>query len=108
MFSRKFRLPASIQFLQPQFFNSGTFNLKISQNSFAYNRYGFVVGKKIDKRATERNALKRRFRACIEELHPALPQGYDMLFVLKLSAKEQTTEALMNELKKTLEAIRNV
>lgn len=48
-----------------------------------HNRFGFVVSKRVHKRASVRNRTKRRFRACIESMHPAIRPGYDLLFILR-------------------------
>ena len=79
------------------------FVLKIARNNLSYNRYGFIVGKKIDKRAVGRNRLKRRFRAGVETLSHELASGYDILFLLKKEAAEQTTEVLWNEIRYVLD-----
>lgn len=67
-------------------FSTPYFNLKIQTNRESVSRFGFVVSKKIDKRATVRNRVKRVLRSCIEESLPKIKQGYDLLFVLKKEA----------------------
>ena len=102
MFAKKFRLPASITFSQSKTIHSFSFSVKIQQNTLAYNRYGFVVSKNISKRAHIRNRTKRRFRACIEQLHKNLIIGSDMLFILKSTAVHVKSEVLQEEIKKVL------
>ena len=76
--------------------------MKVAPNKLLHNRYGFVVGKVIDKRSTHRNELKRRFRAQLEVLEPRLEKGYDILFILRKPAVENTTEELREETEKVL------
>jgi ribonuclease P protein component len=66
-----------------------------------------LLVKKVAKLAVDRNRLKRRFRACLEEMHKSLPEGYDFLFSLKKEALDQTTQVLHDEIKKTLEKWEN-
>lgn len=83
MLKRKYRLSAKIRFLKGQSFNTPFFILRASRNELDYNRYGFVVSKKIDKRAVIRNKVKRTFRLCIENILDEIKSGYDMLFIVK-------------------------
>ena len=105
MLQRSFRLPASTRLLRPKTTFTPYFAVKIAPNDFGFNRYGFVVSKKIDKRAVYRNRLKRRFRAGVELIQKEVPQGYDVLFILKKEAVEQITESLHKEVKKILSAL---
>lgn len=98
MFARKFRLPAQIPLDNAHTYLLDIALVKIKENGLSYNRYGFVVSKKISKRAHVRNRVKRRFRVCIEKLHPLLRSGYDVLFVLKSSAVKEETQDICTKL----------
>ncbi|RJQ38437.1 ribonuclease P protein component [Candidatus Microgenomates bacterium] len=83
MLKRKYRLSFK---KRPKFiisFNSPLFTLKIAKSDLLYNKYGFIVGKKVDKRAVVRNKLKRTVRGCIEDLFEEINTGHDFLFILK-------------------------
>lgn len=70
----------------PQFtkvFTSPYFILRIRKNDSANNKYGFLVSKRVDSRATVRNKIKRMMRKCIEEMLSEIKEGYDMLFIIK-------------------------
>jgi ribonuclease P protein component len=97
MFAKQFRLPATTSFIHAQSVSSPLFVVKVQQNTFPYNRYGFVVSKKISKRAHVRNRSKRRVRAYVEHLHNNLLQGYDILVILRQSVVDKQTHALQKE-----------
>jgi ribonuclease P protein component len=102
MFSRKYRLPVTLRFKNAILFSTPCFTLKIIKNTFPYNRYGFVVSKNVSKNAVERNKMKRRFRACVENQKEQIIQGHDILFLLKNQIKEKKTEVLAFLLKDCL------
>lgn len=98
MLQQQYRLPGSTRLISPVSFSTQTFFLKAAKNGLTHSRFGFVVRKTVDKRATARNRIRRLFRSCIEELLPEVKQGYDMLFLLKGRILEMKREELYNEL----------
>lgn len=58
-------------------------NLTNQQFNNTPSRFGFVISNKIDKRATRRNALKRRIRVAIEEELAQISGGLDVVIQLK-------------------------
>ncbi|MBU4016049.1 ribonuclease P protein component, partial [Patescibacteria group bacterium] len=82
MLKRKHRLPVRAKITRSSSHKSRTFRLIIYKNNNPFSRFGFVIGKKIDKRAVVRNRTKRVMRSCIEEMLPKIENGYDMLFIL--------------------------
>lgn len=101
MFKKENRLSAREKLSGPTL-NSELFSLKISKNSLSRSRFGFIVSKKIDKRATVRNSLKRKMRSCLEENFKLIKPGYDMLFVIKKKALEKSREEVCQEVTKIL------
>jgi ribonuclease P protein component len=89
LLKRNNRLPSEV-FRAEKTFSSSDFVLKISKNQISESRFGFVVSKKIDKRATARNRIKRTFRACIEEALENIKPGLDFLFIVKKAPDRQT------------------
>lgn len=81
-------------------FSTPYFNLRIQANKDRASRFGFVVSKKIDKRATVRNRVKRVLRSCIEENLESIKKGYDFSFILKSGAvgtnREQLCQAVFS------------
>ena len=104
MFASKFRLPARTQFPKVSS-QMSFFTFKYAKNSLEYNRYGFAASKKLDKRSSVRNRVKRQLRAVLESLHPTLSQGYDLLFVLRSpilkASQEQMSLEIVSVLKKS-------
>jgi len=62
-------------------------------------KVAFVVSTKVDKRATERNLIKRRMRQAVRELLPKLKNGYFLLII----AKKETKELDYDKIKKQLD-----
>jgi ribonuclease P protein component len=59
---------------------------KLSADSYKLPRgarFGFIVSNKVNKRATRRNALKRRLRAAVGALLPTLPRDIDVVVMVK-------------------------
>lgn len=55
-------------------------------------RFAFVVSVKADKRATERNRMKRMLREAVQHLFPAVRTGVDAVFVVRGKLPEATHE----------------
>lgn len=41
------------------------FSIRFLENGLQWDRFGFIVGKKVSPRATKRNQIKRRMRAAV-------------------------------------------
>lgn len=98
MLKKQYRLPAYTKLINNQAYTTPFFSLKIVRNNLNHNRFGFVIGKKIDKRATVRNRIRRIFRSCIEEMFGQISIGYDMLFFPKALILEMQREKLYNQI----------
>lgn len=69
-----------------QVFSGPLFGLVIArQKEVKKTRFGFVVSRKIDKRATVRNYIKRLISEAVSRLLPKVALGYDVLFLAKKS-----------------------
>lgn len=102
MLKRRFRMVVT-QNAQLQYaVVSPLFTLKYGSNNLSYGRFGFVVSKKIDKRATRRNAVKRMFSLCIKNLQATIKPGTDFLFIPKKEATAKTPIELDVAIKKAL------
>ena len=60
----------------------GKIYLKIIKNKLKSSRFGFVVSKKISKKATVRNRIKRRLREAVRMKMPEIKKGIDGVIVV--------------------------
>lgn len=104
MLARQFRLPTTVSFQQAQVFHSPLFTVRVVPNAFSTNRYGFIAGKKIDKRSAVRNKIKRRVRSVIEKEGLSL-KGKDVLFLLKPSLKDTSFDQIQLEVRGILQKL---
>ncbi len=102
MLQRQHRLPAHTRLNRPSFFKSPQFSVKVVRNNLDVSRFGFVVKKTTDKRATVRNRIKRLFRSCIEEKLLEIQGGFDMLFLLEKGIIEKHQDEVCREVHKFL------
>lgn len=60
------------------------------QNNKSETRWGFAVGKKLDRRATRRNRLRRKLRtlAAEAEASGAVPRGLDIVVLARNGAMD--------------------
>ncbi len=98
MLQRQHRLPAQIKITHSLFYRTDLFVLKVAKNNLPESRYGFLVRKAVEKRATKRNRIRRRFRACVEESLEKITGGHDMLFMLEKGIIEKQKAELQEEL----------
>lgn len=97
MLKKTLRLKKAVLKTSP-LFSDRFFNLKASPNSLDSSRFAFIVSKKVDKRATARNRIKRVLRSCVEENIPKIKGGYDFLFVLKKDALSTPRQEICSSL----------
>lgn len=102
MFKRQNRLPRGIGFYN-SFFSTPFFVLKFKKNGLTVNRFGIVVSKKIDKRAVERNKIKRMFRKTLMDLNKEMASGHDILFIVGPGIINKTAEQVNFAIKGVLE-----
>ena len=55
--------------------------LKMTKNDLPQNRFGFIVGTKVSKKATLRNKLKRRLRGLAKAKIEKIKKGYDIILI---------------------------
>lgn len=102
MLAKQYRLPAQTRLYSSTTSTSPLFTMKVSNNTLDVSRFGFVVSKRVDKRAAMRNRIKRVLRSCIEELHERITGGYDILFFLKAELLEKNRDSVYNEVHRVL------
>lgn len=88
---------------------SELFLIKKIKNNLMYNRYTFVVSKKVEKMAFRRNMIKRKMRAMLCKVDKSLPavrvdalikKGNDFVFILNPKIVNKKNEEVLSELEK--------
>ncbi|MCK9393282.1 MAG: ribonuclease P protein component [Candidatus Paceibacterota bacterium] len=77
------------------------FFLKTIETGSLDSRIGFIVSKKVSKKAVERNRTKRLFREAVRLNIARIKPGYDLVFIVLNLAKEKD----LTEIKKEIEFI---
>ena len=57
------------------------FVFKVMKNDLEKTRFGFIVGTKVDNRASVRNKIKRRLRSIVYSYLPEIIDGLDFVIV---------------------------
>lgn len=102
MLKKVYRLGKTARTAKGKVYNGQFFNLRIAKNNLFYNRYAFVVSKKVDKRAVIRNKTKRKLSLCIEKMFSEIKTGYDIVLFAKKMAASQPLEDLYKEVEVAL------
>lgn len=55
--------------------------LKTAKNNLNKIRFGFVISRKVSKKATIRNKIKRRLNSLVEAKTKKIKKGLDLLFI---------------------------
>jgi ribonuclease P protein component len=91
-------------FKNGRFFKEDFLILKTVKNNLNKSRFAFIVSRKISKKATARNKIKRRLRAIIEKKLKTIKTGTDnLIMVLPFPEKKKFSDiqkALNNLIKK--------
>ena len=66
--------------------------LRMAPNSLPYSRFGFVVGRRVSRKAVVRNRVRRRIREAVRRT--PVRGGWDLLFVARPSAADATYQTL--------------
>ena len=63
------------------------------------SRFGFVISKKVDKLAVNRNRVKRAMSESVRRNMNDIEKGYDMIFLAKKSIMRESTSDIMKKVK---------
>jgi ribonuclease P protein component len=74
-------------------FHGAFFSLRIAAHE-GETRFGVVVSKKIDKRATKRNALRRKVYRLLAGYGAQVQSGFTSIFFMKKGAEAASPEML--------------
>lgn len=87
MLAKKYRLQKGkdfeLVFKEGKNIDSEFLFLKSRKNNLKISRFGFAVGKKISKKSTARNRIKRRLSETIRMKLGKVKQGFDVVIIAK-------------------------
>jgi ribonuclease P protein component len=69
------------------------------------SRFGFVISKKIDKRAAVRNRIKRLLRESVRQRLEKIPEGFDFVFVVRPNIVGKDYEEVSAEVDRVLSKV---
>ncbi|MFA5392605.1 MAG: ribonuclease P protein component [Candidatus Paceibacterota bacterium] len=105
MLKKKYRLTSS--FLFQKIFNQGEFKenkffvVVYTKNNLTHPRFGIVTSAKTFPLAVDRNSLKRKIRAILNNCVSLFKEGFDIVILTKkgvLDKPSQEIEETLNEL----------
>lgn len=97
------RLPPGFKFSNAQSFHTAFFRIKRQKNYRNTFRVGFVISKKIDKRAVKRNRIRRILSSEIDSLYVKQLVGYDILCILTKPVSTDQEALVRNEFKTVIQ-----
>ncbi len=90
----------------PKKASTKTIVLLAAPNELGKIRIGYTVTKKTSKLAVERNKIKRRLRAAVQEIFPlSATSGYDYVLIGKLDVLKRDYKDLKGDVKYALKKI---
>ena len=72
--------------------------LKLKRNNLQISRFGFIIGKKISKKATVRNKIKRQLREIVRKNLNNIKSGFDVVVVTKPGIITKNYQEIKNDL----------
>ena len=88
-------------FKRGRFANAGALSIKYDRNGLDVSRLVIVVSKKVSKKATVRNRIRRRVSGILEERWQTVQTGYDIVITVREDVSDLAAPAL-NKLADTL------
>lgn len=79
-------------------------SLAADSGEISPTRFGISISQKVSKRATVRNRIKRQLRAACRQLLPQLPNGWDLVIVVRPGTAPCDYHQFLQELKQLLMA----
>lgn len=70
---------------------------KFKKNDLPISRFGFIIGKKISKKSTIRNTIKRKLREIIRKKINNIKPGFDIVIGAKTEVLEKTYQEIERE-----------
>lgn len=70
------------------------------------SRFGFIVSNKVSKLAIQRNRIKRAMSESIRYNLTNIPNGYDVIYLVKSTLAKKSTDEIMNITKNSLKRLK--
>lgn len=70
-------------FGEGKLFRTPFFDLRTVNNGLKFCRFGFIVGLKVSKGATQRNRLRRQLAGAVKIIKNQIKPGFDIVFIGK-------------------------
>lgn len=102
MLKKAYRLPLGKQFAPSQTLSSPLFTLRYTHNNLSHSRFGFIISKRIEKRATKRNRIRRLLANSIETRIAEIVNGKDILFIVRKQIVDASLEEILESVVTTL------
>lgn len=102
MLSRTHSLKRPLKSREANKASSPTLLIASARNTFSYTRFLFIVSKKIDKRATVRNSIRRTLAGKVKELYSSIEPGFDVVIAARREITEAKKEVVWKELQTLL------
>jgi len=80
--------------------------LKINKNNLNNNRFGFIVSKKISKKAVARNKIKRQLREIVRKEINNYQKGFDVAVIALPGIESKNFEEMSQALERILKKIK--
>lgn len=110
MFERKNRLSKNKDFDNVWQKGRSSFDsligVKALSNQLDFNRFGILVGLKVDRKAVKRNYLKRVLREAAKRALSELKTGFDIVIISLPAAKGKKPQVLEKSLKDNLKKLK--
>jgi len=87
-------------------FTNDLFVLKVIKNNLDISRFAFVISKKISKKATIRNRIKRRLDNVIRADLPKIKKGWDGIIIVLPGAEIKDFKEIEEDINQLLEKAR--
>ena len=102
MLSRKYKLKKDSDFKkvfkQGKYYQEDFIRIRVIKNDLEVNRFGFIIGLKISKKATQRNKIKRKLEEIIRLNLKQIKLGFDIVVLVSPEIIEKNYQ----EIEKTL------
>lgn len=87
------------------YFSERYLTLKAVKNDLPFSRFGFVVSKKVSKKAVERNRIKRLMSEFIRLSQKEIKLGFDIIFISRVGIVGKNFEEINEPMKKLLKKL---